>query len=126
MPKAGQTFVDKPVVASGWGKPSDSANSISPQLLYVDSTVISSRTCSTYYFGATPSGTLCMSGKDGKSTCNGDSGGPLVYKEGGKNILIGATSFGIALGCEVGWPGVFTATAEFVEWIYMVSGVRSG
>jgi len=64
----------------------------------------------------------------GGSTCNGDSGGPLILNDG-SNTLIGATSFGIAfsfgiaLGCERGWPGVFTRVTSYLDWIEAKTGV---
>ncbi|XP_055841242.1 brachyurin-like [Episyrphus balteatus] len=120
LPKKSETystFVGDTVVASGWGKDSDSATSVSPVLNYIDTTVISSKTCNRYYLGMITPNMICISGKDGRSTCNGDSGGPLVYQENGENMLIGLTSFGISLGCEVGFPGVFTRITSYLDWI---------
>ncbi|XP_055841241.1 brachyurin-like [Episyrphus balteatus] len=116
------TYVGDKVVASGWGKDSDSATSVSPVLNYIDTTVISSKTCNLYYLGMITPNMICISGKNGRSTCNGDSGGPLVLPENGENVLIGSTSFGISLGCEVGWPGVFTRTTSYLDWIESKTG----
>jgi len=117
------TYVGDMVVASGWGRDSDEAQSVSPVLRWILSPVISKSSCNLRYFGTITDNMICISGADGRSTCNGDSGGPLVYKEDGQNIVIGATSFGIALGCEKGWPAVFTRVTSYLDWIQKVSGV---
>jgi hypothetical protein len=36
---------------------------------------------------------------------------------------IGLTSFGIALGCEIGWPPAFTRITAFLPWIESVTGI---
>ncbi|XP_061395936.1 brachyurin-like [Musca vetustissima] len=117
------TYEGDMVWASGWGKDSDAATSVSPLLRYIEVPVLKQSTCKTYYLGMVTEKMICISGKDGKSTCNGDSGGPLVYKHDGVNTVIGATSFGIALGCEKGWPGVFTRVTSYLDWIEEKSGV---
>ncbi|XP_058975829.1 brachyurin-like [Musca domestica] len=117
------TYEGDMVWASGWGRDSDAATSVSPVLRYIEVPVLKQSTCKTYYLGSVTDKMICISGKDGKSTCNGDSGGPLVYKHDGVNTVIGATSFGIALGCEKGWPGVFTRVTSYLDWIEEKSGV---
>ncbi|KAH8355868.1 hypothetical protein KR093_004340 [Drosophila rubida] len=77
--------------------------------------------CSPWFGGVVLSTNICIKTTGGISTCNGDSGGPLVSAESG--VLIGATSFGIALGCQVGWPGVFTRITSYLDWIEVNSGV---
>ncbi|XP_066996392.2 brachyurin [Anabrus simplex] len=119
-----ETFVNSEVLASGWGKPSDSATSISPVLRYVYSTVISKLSCNIRYLGVIQDSHICSSGSGGKSTCSGDSGGPLVIKEAdGKSTQVGIVSFGISFGCEIGWPAVFSRVTSFAEWISAQTGV---
>lgn len=72
--------------------------------------------CAPWYVGLVGSTNICIKTTGGISTCNGDSGGPLVLADG-SNTLIGATSFGIAFGCERGWPGVFTRITSYLDWI---------
>ncbi|XP_073841779.1 brachyurin-like [Musca autumnalis] len=117
------TYEGELVWASGWGRDSDAATSVSSVLRYIQVPVLKQSTCKNYFLGSVTEKMICISGKDGKSTCNGDSGGPLVYKENGVNTVIGATSFGIALGCEKGWPGVFTRVTAYLDWIEEQSGV---
>jgi hypothetical protein len=54
----------------------------------------------------------------------GDSGGPLVYRED-DNIYtqIGVVSFGSAVGCQQGYPVVFTRVPSFLSWISSNTGI---
>uniref|UniRef100_A0A1A9WGI0 Peptidase S1 domain-containing protein n=1 Tax=Glossina brevipalpis TaxID=37001 RepID=A0A1A9WGI0_9MUSC len=125
LPKKGQysSYDGEMVWASGWGRDSDSATSVSQFLRYIEVPVLPRTDCTKFYIGSVTDKMICISGKDGKSTCNGDSGGPLVYKEGDTNYVIGATSFGIVIGCEKGWPGVFTRVTAYLDWIEETSGL---
>ena len=55
--------------ASGWGKPTDSADSISPVLREVVTETITNLVCIFELFTVTGKN-ICISGKGGKSTCN--------------------------------------------------------
>ncbi|EDV96186.1 serine protease 1 [Drosophila grimshawi] len=117
------TYEGEEAIASGWGLDSDKADAVSPVLRYVEMPIMKPSTCNVYWAGMITDKVICMSTKGGKSTCNGDSGGPLVHKEGDINYLIGATSFGLALGCEKGYPAVFTRVTAYLDWIEEKSGV---
>ncbi|XP_073838603.1 brachyurin-like [Musca autumnalis] len=117
------TYEGDMVWASGWGKDSDKSTTVSQFLRYIEVPVMKQSTCKTYYLGVVTDKMICISTSGKKSTCNGDSGGPLVYKHDGVNTVIGATSFGIALGCEKGFPGVFTRVTAYLDWIAEKSGV---
>lgn len=126
LPKKGiehSSYEGRMAVASGWGKSSDSSTTVSQYLRYVEVPILKNSVCDRYYFGVVQPTNICISGKKGRSTCNGDSGGPLVYKEESTNYLIGITSFGIVFGCEKGFPGVFTRTSEYLDWIEHTTGV---
>lgn len=119
------TYEGDLVYASGWGKDSDTATGVSRLLLYIEVFVLKQSSCATYYFGVVDKNMICIKTTGKKSTCNGDSGGPLVYKDGGVNYVIGTTSFGIIFGCEKGFPGVFTRTTEYLDWIEAESGIAN-
>lgn len=117
------TYEGELVVASGWGKDSDKAKSVTRYLQYIEVPVMSQSKCTKYYFNSITNNMICIETKNKKSICNGDSGGPLVYRNKGVNYVIGATSFGIFLGCEKGWPGVFARVTSYLDWIEEISGV---
>jgi len=120
--EAGSVWANEDVVASGWGKPTDDATSISPVLRWVETNTITNLLCALEFPTVINKNIICISGKDGKSTCNGDSGGPLYLTTRSERYTttykqIGITSFGSSLGCEIGWHAGFTRTASFLEWI---------
>ncbi|KAK7865647.1 hypothetical protein R5R35_006904 [Gryllus longicercus] len=107
---------------SGWGKTSDASNSVSPQLNYVDLTIIANSVCAqTYGTLIVRSSTICASGTEGRSTCNGDSGGPLIDQASGKQI--GIVSFGSSAGCASGAPSAYARVTSFADWISSNSGI---
>ena len=65
---------------------------------------------------------ICAGDADGgESTCKGDSGGPLVVPKSSTDdtaVVIGATSFGLALGCGLqGFPAVYAYVTRYLDWI---------
>lgn len=110
-------------LVSGWGRPSDSASSISPVLRYVDGRrVMSQQECENYW-GNLNDGVVCIDTTGGKGSCNGDSGGPLSLP-GSTYKQIGVVSFGSTLGCESGAPAGFTEVAMYADWISSVTGLK--
>jgi len=113
----------------GWGRPSDSASSISPTLQMVhDIPVMSNKECNDYY-GIVGDGIVCIDTTGGRGSCNGDSGGPLIEKgehkaAGQKWTQVGVVSFGSSRGCEVGAPAGFTRTEYYLDWIMGNSGIK--
>ncbi|KAJ2889914.1 hypothetical protein IWW38_004423, partial [Coemansia aciculifera] len=73
---------------------------------------------------------ICVSGDNGTDTCPGDSGGPLIRQVGGKNVLVGLTSFGTAgpsqqITVSCGGPGMvslFTHANYFMSFINSTTG----
>lgn len=129
LPKKSKTYstYDGEVAwASGWGKISDSATSVTDLLRYIEAPIMGNSACGRYYGGNVKPFNICIRTKGThKSTCNGDSGGPLaVHEENGEPILVGLTSYGIAFGCELGFPGVFTRVTYFLDWIQAHTGVK--
>ncbi|KAF2887151.1 hypothetical protein ILUMI_19022, partial [Ignelater luminosus] len=118
------TLVGEQATVSGWGKDSDKATAVSPVLRQVSSEIISRRWCTIPYFGMISKNHVCIRGKGGKGACSGDSGGPLVGKKAnGQKVQYGVVSFGIAFGCELGWPSVFTRVSSYVKWINRKTGI---
>lgn len=117
------TYVDEMVCASGWGRESDLSMGVARFLNYILTPVISQENCNKAFRGMITDKMVCIGGENGKSTCNGDSGGPLVHQVDNVNYVIGATSFGSALGCEKGWPAVFTRVTAYLDWIEQQSGL---
>ncbi|XP_017775144.1 PREDICTED: transmembrane protease serine 9-like [Nicrophorus vespilloides] len=120
--QAEQTFAEENSIASGWGKDSDKATSVSPVLRSVQVPVLDNNTCNKSFFGMIHASHICTKSEGGKSTCSGDSGGPLVLAE--DNTQIGLVSFGVSFGCEIGWPAAYTRITYFLDWIEEHSDVK--
>jgi len=111
-------FAGEFAITSGWGKPSDTASGISDELRWVETEVKTNAACKTWYGATITDGHVCNSGTGGKSSCNGDSGGPLTVKtEDGETRQLGIVSFGIALGCSIGFPHAYTRVPAYFDWI---------
>lgn len=128
LPKVSESYRDyvgETVVASGWGRDSDKANSVSQYLRFVMVPIMDQDKCNKAFGGMVTKKMICIDTTGGKSTCNGDSGGPLVYREDNVNYVIGATSFGSSAGCEKEFPGVFTRVTSYLDWIKKHTGLSN-
>jgi secreted trypsin-like serine protease len=56
-------------------------------------------------------------GSAGKDACTGDSGGPLLNTQG---LQVGIVNYGLGCG-EFFYPGVYTRTSAFLDWIERVT-----
>ena len=113
-----ETFAGETARASGFGLTSDGGSITTSQFLsWVDAPIITNTVCTFSFPIILQSSNLCISGANGRSTCNGDSGGPLVVNRNGNNILVGLTSFGSARGCQVGSPAAFVRVTSYDAWI---------
>jgi len=65
---------------------------------------------------------LCAVGRRQSSVCFGDSGGPLITEDG---VLIGVTSFVSGKGCHLGYPTGFTRVSYYLDFIFVITGIRS-
>lgn len=69
-------------------------------------------------------GQLCAGGHRNRDSCPGDSGGPLMYfnHRANRYVCAGIVSLGkggrgkMSCGFE-GYPGVYTRTDRYVDWI---------
>ncbi|KAI4466674.1 chymotrypsin-related [Holotrichia oblita] len=109
----GNNFANNDAVVSGWGLDSDQSTVVSPVLREVEVNVMRKFRCNIRYLGVIQDSHICTAGTGGVGSCSGDSGGPLVIG----NKQIGIVSFGLALGCEIGWPSVYTRVTSFLDWI---------
>ncbi|XP_013380026.1 tryptase alpha/beta-1 [Lingula anatina] len=110
--------------AAGWGFIKESDEKISAVVRHVQLPVWPRASCSQIYdaiygnYNISITSRMMCAGYDigGKDACNYDSGGPFVCKQNGQWLLVGIVSFGN--GCaQSGFPGVYTRTAAFVDWI---------
>ncbi|XP_013100296.1 serine protease 1 [Stomoxys calcitrans] len=116
------TYAGDYVIASGWGRISDAAVSVTNNLQWARMQVINNNVCAASYGSSiVVSSTLCVSTPGGVSTCNGDSGGPLVLES--TKVQIGLTSFGSSAGCEKGFPAAFTRLTSYLDWIKVNTGI---
>nr|AMA07819.1 Jonah preproenzyme [Lucilia sericata] len=115
------TYAGDEVIASGWGRISDSATDVTNYLQWARLEVISNAACARTYGGTITSSNLCVKTPGGVSTCKGDSGGPLVLES--TSVQVGLTSFGSTAGCEKGYPAAFTRVTSYLEWINKHTGI---
>ena len=84
------------------------------KIFQVDVPVVSDDDCRDSYGQNDIADSMICAGLDegGKDSCQGDSGGPFMCG----NELSGVVSWGY--GCaEAGYPGVYTQTSYFVDWV---------
>ncbi|KAH8368677.1 hypothetical protein KR084_004301 [Drosophila pseudotakahashii] len=115
------TYDDSEVIASGWGRTSDSSSGVASHLQYAHMKVISNSICKRHYGSTIRDSNICVDTPAAVSTCNGDSGGPLVLAS--DKVQVGLTSFGSSAGCEKGYDAVFTRTTYYRGWIKEHTGI---
>ncbi|KAJ8720275.1 hypothetical protein PYW07_012318 [Mythimna separata] len=116
LPSGSSDFVGASAIASGFGLTAD-GGTVSGGLNHVRLNVIANSACSYAFPLILQPTNLCTSGVGGVGACRGDSGGPLVTQQNGQDVLIGVTSFGSALGCQVNFPSVFARVTSFVGFL---------
>ncbi|KAJ2785783.1 hypothetical protein H4R18_000329 [Coemansia javaensis] len=119
------------VTALGWGYTSPTSKKASPQLKKGDFKTLSQQQCGSIDSGFTGNNgpRICVAADRGPDTCPGDSGGPLIRQVGGKNVLVGITSFGTAGNKAVpnqcggaGMVSLFTHASYFKSFIDSTAG----
>nr|ANS56508.1 chymotrypsin-like serine protease 3 [Antheraea yamamai] len=98
-------FAGSNAIASGFGLTRDGGSITTGQYLsHVEVNVITNLVCTLSFPLIVQSSNICISGANGRSTCNGDSGGATCCHQRHTPILIGVTSFGLLVV-----PGQFTS-----------------
>jgi chymotrypsin len=137
--QAGDQFEGEAATISGWGRFSDgncrllffysehytdkftiffvASNDIAAQLRFVNVPVITNLACRIRFPTIIQDSNICSSGEGGRGACQGDSGGPLTVQRGANSVQVGVVSFGLAIGCEVGWPSAFARVTSFLDFI---------
>ncbi|KAL0829188.1 hypothetical protein ABMA28_004025 [Loxostege sticticalis] len=115
-----EDFSGETAIASGFGLTSD-GGSIQPDqfLSHVSLRVINNRRCRLLFPLVLHETNICTSGIGGLSgvgTCQGDSGGPLAVTRNNRPLLIGVTSFGSALGCQINFPAAYARVTSFIDF----------
>lgn len=118
------TFANEMGTISGWGRFSDDLPQIAPLLRTVNAPVMTNAACNIRFLGIIQPTNICTNGNGGVGACSGDSGGPLtVIDSDGLITQTGVVSFGLGLGCEIGWPSAFARTSSYLLWIAAYSDV---
>ncbi|KAH8380413.1 hypothetical protein KR009_010599 [Drosophila setifemur] len=125
LPKAASsysTYAGDMATASGFGKTSDSTNSVASTLNYANLEVITNALCANTYGSLTiTNGVICTATPNKVSTCSGDSGGPLVLDS--TKQIIGVVSFVSSAGCESGAPAGYARVTYQLDWIKSITGL---
>lgn len=115
-----------PVRAIGFGRISSNNAVFDPKplaLRQVDILVAPAPICKAIYNSLTlkvfENMHICAGTPEGGcNVCSGDSGSPLLRYEKGKPIIVGITSYGTKIGCDVkGLPNVFTRVSKYLKWL---------
>lgn len=110
------------LIVTGWG--ATEAGRRSEDLLKVEISVTSLENCRRIYAN-TPAllndRQLCAGGQNRRDSCGGDSGGPLQridsLNDDVRFVQYGVVSFGPRLCGQEGFPGVYTRTDSYIDWI---------
>lgn len=119
LPNDDDDFTGMKCKVAGWGRLRDYGE-LPNVLQEVTLPVFGPKKCSEsrFYKGRVWDTNICAGFTEGgKDSCQGDSGGPLVcLKPDGRFYLSGVVSWG--MGCAAAKsPGVYTNTADFLDWI---------
>ena len=119
-----ETLEDLDTLVTGWGIPADNVDDLSPVLREANVRTITNLECEIEFPTVVTPTNICISGEEGRATCNGDSGGPLLtVTPQGMYKQVGVTSFGSIVTCESGIPAGFTRVASYLMWIETVTGI---
>ncbi|XP_066252003.1 uncharacterized protein [Euwallacea similis] len=111
-PSNSGNFAGTTATLTGWGRTSDSSNTIASELQTIQLPVITNAVCQNSFGSYIRDQHICTSGAGNRGACNGDSGGPLVVS----GVEVGIVSFGSS-SCQAGHPTVYARVSSFREWI---------
>ncbi|KAL0878868.1 hypothetical protein ABMA27_003879 [Loxostege sticticalis] len=112
-----ETFAGSSAIASGFGLTRDGGSLEPDQVLsHIRLNVITNNVCRLGFPLVLHETNICTSGIGQVGTCQGDSGGPLVVIRGNRHVLIGVTSFGFVLGCQVNFPSAYARVTSFMDF----------
>jgi len=112
--------------AIGWGLTRNGQNGgqVSEVLKQVNLPILPNQECR--QFGSfNPNIMVCAGNTQGiqMAICSGDSGGPFVINVGGRNALVGISSFVSGYGCvAVGYGVVFVRANGYTQWLQSMMG----
>jgi len=119
LPESGKNFTNTRAFVIGWGT-IYFGGPTSNILQEVNLRVWSNQQCATNYnrLNRKVTDTMLCAGERQRDACQGDSGGPLNCLDfrTGKWELCGVVSWG-ARCAEPDFPGVYTRTTEYLDWI---------
>lgn len=118
MPQPRRSYVGTLGTVTGYGSQSQTFRRAAPKLRQVTVPIWENRKCSVVYKRNLTESFLCAGYEEGgKDACQGDSGGPLMTEGPNERMMIvGVVSHGIGCGSP-GYPGVYTRTTTFLDWI---------
>lgn len=118
MPQPRRSYVGALGTVTGYGSQSQTFRRAAPKLRQVTVPIWENRKCSVVYKRNLTESFLCAGYEEGgKDACQGDSGGPLMTEGPNERMMIvGVVSHGIGCGSP-GYPGVYTRTTTFLDWI---------
>lgn len=116
------TLPNTSVVVAGSGLTNDDPPEFPSQLQSANFSTISTEECGKYFPFVTDDYILCALSSNRGAVCNGDSGSALIQTMENKTgqdypVHCGIVSFGSSGGCKTGFPGGYTRTAKYVDWI---------
>merc|ERR1719397_359752 len=114
LPSNGEEYSAGTMCTVSGGGTTTEGGSLGSTLMKVDVPVVSDDDCRSSYGQNDIADSMICAGFDqgGKDSCQGDSGGPFMCG----SQLSGVVSWGY--GCaEAGYPGVYTQTSYFVDWV---------
>ncbi|CRK91709.1 CLUMA_CG005355, isoform A [Clunio marinus] len=114
----GDFYANVIATTCGFGRVSDRSTDISMDMKCAYNIVITNVQCK--FTWDVDEHQMCVDTTGGVGACQGDSGGPVTisypHSLNGK-IQIGIVSYGADVGCEKGYPNVYTRVGSYADWI---------